>query len=648
VSKPRVAWILLLGLGLAWATSILADDSAPSGVQAVDSPQGEAVLSGAPNAIDAAALGGDSEATPPSAPASFGHQMSGIERAWHAPASSLEHRVTRTRRSAVELGAWNFDPAARAIVSGGVAGDPLERAQAAVVLAPDLPAARMELARALWLHDDAPMSAIRSVIAAMRAIARHLEASLWFAGASLFVLAAALVACGLLTILGAGVAVGSHTAHDLGHLISSSTPGFARYALLGSALLVPLAFGEGVLGVFLVVLAFAIAYGSTGRRVALSLAAAAVVLGLFPVIRTAGTLLAAFPSDPVARAAYTTAQGFASPVEVARLDAAADRDPLAARGLAIHARRTGNLGSADAIYQRLLQEEPNDLFLMNNAANVRLDLGHMESALDLYRRALEIEESPIVLFNLSQAYGRSFEIDEHNRALARAQTVDPETVATFMALEGGESAGFVVDLKLPNQIMWDRVIASRHGSGIAAEFRAPLAPGRLGRDAGVLAGATILVVLVASFVGTRFRPSRSCSRCGTRMCPRCVRGDSEGDLCESCTKLFLHPEKTDRALRIERVNALRDREERLDRIAAAVSIAVPGAAGLLARRPIASLLGAFFFALACASVFWRGGVVPDPLVAGSAAPFAFICVAVLSSIAYFTIAATSLAARKGR
>jgi tetratricopeptide (TPR) repeat protein len=561
---------------------------------------------------------GEASPRPVSGGASIGH-LTALERAWHAPAASLEQRVTRTRRNALELGAWNFDPAARAVVSGGAQGDPLEQAQAAVTLAPDLPAARMALARALWLHGDAPMSAIRSVVEAMRAIGRHLEASLWFAGSALYLLAVALVVGGLLAILASVLTVGAHAAHDLGHLISPSTPGFARYALLAS-----------------------------GRRVALGLAAVAVVAGLYPVIRSAGTVLEAFPSDPVARAAYTTAQGLASPVEVARLDAAADSDPLAALGLAIHARRTGNLGKADAVYQRLLLEEPNDLYLMNNAANVRLELGHMESALDLYRRAVEIEESPIVLFNLSQAYGRSFQVDDLNRTLARAQTVDATTVATFTALQGGESQGFVVDLGLPNRIMWDRVLAGRRGSGIAAEFRAPLAPGRLGRDGQTLAGAVLLIVLVASLLGMRFQPARSCSRCGARMCPRCDRVAADGDLCESCVKLFLHPEKTDRALRIERVNALRDREERLNRVAAVTSMLVPGAAGLLADRPLASLLGTFFFALAVSAVVWRGGVVADPLVAGAAAPFAFLGVAVLASIAYFTIAATSLAARRNR
>jgi tetratricopeptide (TPR) repeat protein len=659
VSKASAACIGLLGLVLAAAVSSAAevDEVLPREAGASEQ-QGSSPDSAFPKGITPEAPRHAGEASPHPAGVQFaasetlagfaGHAETGIELAWHAPAASLEQRITRTRRSALGSGAWNFDPAARAIAAGGVEGDALERVQAAVVLAPDLPAARMELARALWLHGDSPMSAIRSVIEAVRAIGRHLEASLWFTGTALYALAAALVIGSLLAILVASVSVAAHAAHDLGHLISASTPTFAQFALLGIVMLVPLVLGEGGLGVVLTALALAIVYGRPAQRLALGLAAAALVAGLYPVARSAGAILEAFPADPVARAAYTTVQGLASPLELARLGAAAESDALAARGLAIHARRAGNLGTADAIYQQLLQREPADPVLMNNAANIRLELGHMESALELYRRALELEESPVVLFNLSQAYGRAFQVDDLNRTLAQAQAADAEFVAELMALQGGESEGFVVDLPLPNRLMWNRVFESGRGGGIAAEFRAPLASGRLGRNAELLTVTAVLVVLIASLIGACFQPSRWCSRCGARMCLRCDGVGADGDLCESCTRLFLHPEKTDRRLRLARVNALREREERLNRIATVVSMLVPAAAGLLAKRPLASLFGAFFFALALCFLVWRGGVVPDPLVAGCTASFVFVGVAVLAFLAYSALITTSLAARGSR
>ena len=54
---------------------------------------------------------------------------------------------------------------------------------------------------------------------------------------------------------------------------------------------------------------------------------------------------------------------------------------------------------------------------LNNAANVRLQLGHMEAALQLYRRALGVAQSPIVLFNLSQAHGQACQVDDLTRML---------------------------------------------------------------------------------------------------------------------------------------------------------------------------------------------------------------------------------------
>ena len=77
-----------------------------------------------------------------------------------------------------------------------------------------------------------------------------------------------------------------------------------------------------------------------------------------------------------------------------------------------------------------------------------------------------------------------------------------------------------------------------------------------------------------------------------------------------------------------------------------VSIGVPAAAGVLARRPLLSLLGALFFAFAACAVAWREGVVPDPLVAGAAAPLAFLGAATLAMLGYAAVVGAALAARR--
>ncbi|MDH3212583.1 MAG: hypothetical protein OEM05_08870 [Myxococcales bacterium] len=569
-----------------------------------------------------------------------------IERAWLLPALSLEERVSRTRRVSLEAGVWSLDTAARAVLHRSFPAPPLERAQAAVRLAPDLPAVHMARARALWLHGDSPIAAIRAAGAALLAVPRHLEASLWFGGSALFVLAIALVAGGLLCIAAAAALVVPHATHDLGDAVSGRMPGFARAALFAGVLLLPLVMGEGLLGLGVVLLAVGVTYGGARQRFALGLAVAAVLVGAYPVARLAGATLEALAGDPVAEAALAAAGGLPLVQDVARLDAAAEDDLLAEWALAIKSRREGNLGSADARYQALLEARPEDAVVANNAAGVRLGLGHMESAIDLYRHAARLSGSPIVLFNLSQAYGRAFQMEDLARTLGRAQQLDGDLVAELTALQGTDTQAFVVDLPLPASLVWRRVLESRGGKAFAAELRAPLAPGVLGRDWRVTVLASGGVLLGASLFGSRLRASRWCARCGGRVCPRCHPESGRRGPCQACVRLFQEAAASDRALRQARIAALRQRELHWEQVASLASVVVPGSAGFLSRRPLRSLLGAVFFALAVTCIVLRGGAAPDPLVAGAAAPLAFLGTALAAGVAYAVVVVSCLAARR--
>jgi tetratricopeptide (TPR) repeat protein len=581
----------------------------------------------------------------PAPAAALEDRVSLIEQAWLAPASDLDARVARTRRTSLELGAWSLDAAARALAAGDQDASALDRAAAAVDLAPDLPAARMSFARALWLEGGEPIAAIRAALGALSAIGRHLEASLWFTGSGLYVLATALVAGGLLAALLAGAAALSHAAHDLGHLLPRATPSFGRFAGLAALLALPLAFGEGALGLALALLGVGVIYGGRGQRAALLLAALGIGVGAYPAIRYAGAALAALPGDPVAQAAWAAAQGIPTPVETKRLSALAASDPLAARGLAIQARRTGDVAGADALYQQLLATGADDIAVQNNAADAQLALGHTERAIELYGLAAR-GESPIVLFNLAQAYGRAFRVEDLNQTIAHAQRAGGDQIARLTAMQSGGAESFVADLPPPTALFWKRMVRSGAGADLAQEFRDHFAPGRLGRDERTYAAVAVALVLLGGVLGARVEPSRACRRCRERICGRCGPRGGSGELCDGCTTLFFTPEKTDRVLRAERVNQLRAREERIAKVHTWLSLLVPGAAGLVAERPLLCWLGATYFSLACAALLWRDGVVPDPLVAGAVAPAVFLGAAAFAAVGYAITVAVSVAARR--
>jgi tetratricopeptide (TPR) repeat protein len=593
------------------------------------------------------ALGGAPAAAEPG-PAASASASDGdlVERAWREPADSLGARVERTRRAALEVGVWSLDAAARVLLRAQA--DPVERAEAAVRLAPELPAARMALAHALWMRGDSPAAALGAAFEALASLFRHLEATLWLAGSGLAILAVGLVAGGLACAVGSGALAAPHAAHDLGDALGGDAPRFARMALVAALVCAPALLGEGLLGLAIGILGLGALYGEGRQRLAVAGAAAAVWLGAFPVAELAGRSLEALARDPVARAAFSVDRGVATAVDLAVLREGAGRgDALAERALARLARRGERLGDADARYQALLGGPTADAALANDAANVRLRLGHVGEALELYEHALGAERSAAVFFNLSQAYGRGFEVEKLTRALERAQELDGELVAELTQAQGAASSReFVVDLPLPARGLWERLARGGDGRAFAAEARAPFAPGRLGGDPWLALAGLAAPVGLGAFLGRRLRRSRWCARCGRRTCPRCDGPAGRTELCEGCQRLFFQPEQTQRELRVVRIAALEERRRRIDRAETLAALLVPGAAGIVALRPVRGLATCVLFAIAVAAVAWRKGVVPDPDVAGAAGPAALLGIAAASGLAYVALVAASLAARR--
>jgi tetratricopeptide (TPR) repeat protein len=641
--------VLLSALGFGAATAFAQASAAPNdsgwGEMRPDSLGSGDPASGTDVVTGMAALSGTGSAAPASG-AGTGPDLAAIAQAWNAKGDPIDQRIGRTRRAAIERGVWNLDSAARALIQNGKGSIGIEEARAAIRLAPDLPLAHMALGRALWLQESSPFAAIRAIWRAMLAIPRHLESTLWFAGTGLYVLAWGMISGGLLCIALAAGAASTHAAHDLGDLVSDEMPAFARAAFLAAVVGIPLALGQGWVGLGLAMFAVATLYATARQRCALAFAAAVVVAGLYPVARLSGAALTAYSADPALEAAYSSTDGFATAIDRSRLEHRQDDDALAVQALAVDARRSGNLATADSRYQRIVADGTGDLAMLNNAANVRLALGHMELALDLYRSASERGDSPKVLFNLAQAYGAAFAVEDLNRTLAEAQRLNGDTVAELTQLQGSEQKGFTVDLPLERRPLWRRALASTAPERFAAELRDAAAPGVMGNSWQVAAISFAAVLTLSVLGGRRLRASRRCSRCGRRLCPRCDPEFGGGEICEGCTRLFHHPETTDRSLRLARVNALRRRDARVSRVVLFVSMLLPGTAGLFARQPWSSLLASLATGVAAWAIVFSDGVASDPLVAGSAAQVAFLGIAFGCLAVHAVTVAMSVAERR--
>ena len=195
-----------------------------------------------------------------------------------------------------------------------------------------------------WLDLFVANGRVTRSTCALLAISRHLESSIWFSATTLYICALALIAGGLVTLVIFGLFAFIHAAHDIGDLISSAMPTFARVGLLAAVMLVPLALHQGLLGLALTLFSVGFIYGAARQRVVLCLAAIAVLVGAFPMARLAGTLLAAYVETPIEAAIFAT-DGFALPGEMRLLESEAERDPIAAMALAVAARRIPGRGA---------------------------------------------------------------------------------------------------------------------------------------------------------------------------------------------------------------------------------------------------------------------------------------------------------------
>ena len=619
--------------GLHWLAILLAGGlfAVPAASQSPDSP-----------AISAEVLARFGEGpTSLSGSASAGYR-SEIERSWFEGRDGLAARATRTRIRALELGAENLEAPAVALIALAKGADELGGAMLAARLAPDLPLARMAEARANWRAGEYRAAFVAGWQGVL-SIPRHLEGSLWVAGTLLLIVAVVLIFGSMAFIAVVGSTELDCASHDLGDWVSPGMPTFARVALIAAAILLPLALGEGAMGLTLGLFAVGFAYAGSRMRMALGLAGALILIGAYPVMNLAGVALTAFEGDRVAVSIHATVQGFESPRDIAMLTAAAPDDPLAAHALAVHARRRGQNALAFERYTAILESRPRDAVVLTNLGNLHFGAGETEAAIDAYQRAVALTDSPTLMFNLSQAFARAFRMDEFETAMQKGQSFDAARVAQLSSIR---SADFVVDLPIPASAIRTRLLSAANGDALAGHWLRRLAPGMLGNHYAAIGGTLALIALGAGALGGRFEHSSRCGRCGRRICTRCDGTVWSSELCEPCHHLFAGTENTDRTLREARIRQLRQRERRVRQYETLAALLIPGVGGVLAKRPDLGIVGVLLFAFAATSFVWHRGVVPDPLAVGAAGSLALLIGAVMASFAYLMVVLASLSIRR--
>ena len=471
----------------------------------------------------------------PAVPIPLAASQEQVESAWAAAPPTAPARAAALRRVRLELGLGDLVGPARVIERA--ASDAQERefySGLARELAPGVPSIVMANAKALWEAGDTG-AAVNSVIDAAWAAITHLEIQIWLMENFSILLVLILTGASAAFILLAALMTFPHAAHDLGDLLSSGMPAFARSAMLAALLFVPLMLGEGIVGFVLALFALGFAYGKGRQRNALAMAAVMLVVAIHPLTMLATTATTLLDEDPVLESVLAVAGGVETQADVDRLVTAAESDIAAAHALAYRARRYAMHADAERHLAAIGAIDPADPVMLANLGNIEMRRERTDAAIDYYERAAAIENSPIVYFDLSQAYAASFRMEEYEVALARAQSYGGDDVAALSALGDPK---VVADLGLPFGSMQRRLLSRALAHKPDSPVAAILAPGLLGERWFSTASAFALVALFCLLLANRWDHASTCTRCGHRICTRCEETVWSEDLCEDCNHLY--------------------------------------------------------------------------------------------------------------
>jgi tetratricopeptide (TPR) repeat protein len=547
-------------------------------------------------------------------------------RAWSTP-DELKARALRLQRAGLSAGIGELDAPARALLLDPKLGDPLERASLAVELAPGLPAAHAALAAEHFERWEM-FGAMNEMQAALETAPEHLEARLWLRATAYDVLFGAVFAAALGYLGLVACAAFPRFARDLRRLRELPAP--SAGALAAAIVLLPVAMGEGLTGLGLGLLAFALVNGSGWRRLWVMSAGALMLLALYPLLERRAESHAALVLDPVAVAAWSTEQGTPSAVELVRVLRAAEHDPLASRAVALRLARQGQLAEAEGRFMRLVEQDDAPDLVANTAA-VRLLRGDVEGAIALYEQAARASRSAVIRFDLAQAYGRAIKLDIQELALAEAQSIDPDVLSKLNHRYNGEDGAFVAYLPLPVAPVLERLSDPAATAALARSFRAELAPGVMGETR----GDAVVAFWIAVGFGLVFGVAL-----GRWVGP-------EEDLYVGIARL-LQTKGGDSMERMEKLQELRRRQRRAERAASALAWLVPGAAGIVAKRPLLALLAVASFAGAASFWLHRDGAVPDPLALGVLPVVGMAAATATAAFAYLVLLFVALSLREKR
>jgi tetratricopeptide (TPR) repeat protein len=133
-------------------------------------------------------------------------------------------------------------------------------------------------------------------------------------------------------------------------------------------------------------------------------------------------------------------------------------DPEVLFSLGLAEKRQGRYPEAEEFYRKAIQLDPKFSEAFSNLGNVYLAQKQTALAINSYQQATDLNPSKgAYYYNLHRAYSQeSFLSGKVDRALQRAQQLDPQLVRYYMAIDSPHPNRLVIDETLTDQRLWKR------------------------------------------------------------------------------------------------------------------------------------------------------------------------------------------------
>lgn len=535
-----------------------------------------------------------------------------------------------------EIGASNMDVwavgllrAAEAHEVAGDSGGAVEIARSATVLAPDLPATWIGLARVYFRGDPSDFGrvfgALKEATVAQLTDPRYARSTVTHLVTTVLL---GFVITTLVVLLVLALRRGFYALYDFHFIFPRVASRWQTGALAVVLLSLPIVFRLGLVPVLLTVF-FALAlYLTLAERVVLAVLIGAI--GFFPTIASSVVSNFAFAGTRAEQLMLLERGGPGLEPLAAELSRLASEDKASYPELVALARYELRRGRADAAatnLRRALNVRPNDPVARVNLGVALLVQGDLENPRALFEEAGKAAPSmPQAPYNLGRLYQRRIatygdkvagEVDRISDSLYAARTIDPAYAQLSKDLDGTPRSMaanvFLQTVPLPAS----EIVAEARAQDAAKRVKSQVLQLLMGEVNETLAmvypALLALLALAFGFLSTSIHAARPCNKCGRAVSKRSDPDVSVGSLmCTQCVNVFAKKNVAAPSLKVRKQLEVAKYQNSLERTGSILALVCSGMGHVFAGFPARGALYGFIFITLLTGLVLRNGVVRAP------------------------------------